>query len=98
VPEYYVALDLVGDEDSGRPGLPHVPATEAVVRVTATGDTLAAVSPPEPYGTFTGVTAAADNRTFVLAGQVPAQLPLRSIPPNRFFRLRIDPLARTGAG
>jgi hypothetical protein len=44
--------------------------------VTATGAALATISPPRPYGTFTGVSAAADNRTFVLAAQLLARLPL----------------------
>jgi hypothetical protein len=46
------------------PGRPSAPLTEAVVRVTATGTALATITALRPYGTFTGVTAAADNRTF----------------------------------
>ena len=42
VPEFYVALELVGDGQCCRPGLPYAPLTEAVVRVTATGAALAA--------------------------------------------------------
>ena len=34
--------------------------------MTATGAALATITVPGPYGTFIGVTAAADNRTFVL--------------------------------
>ena len=64
-PEFYVALELVGDGECCRPGLLNAPLTEGVVRVTATGTALAAITPPRPYGTFIGVTAAADNRTFV---------------------------------
>jgi hypothetical protein len=40
-----------------------------VVRATATGEALATITPPRPYGTFTLVTAAANDRTFVLAAQ-----------------------------
>ena len=67
VPGFYVALELLGDGQCCRPGLPFAPLTLAVVRATATGAALAAVTAPSPYGTFIGVTAAADNRTFVLA-------------------------------
>ena len=97
-PEFYVALELVGDGQCCRPGLPYAPLTEAVVRVTATGAALATITVPRPYGTFIGVTAAADNRTFVLAAQELAQLPLRMPPATRFFLLRIDPAGRVLAG
>lgn len=79
-PEFYVALELIGDGQCCRPGLPSAPLTEAVVRVTATGTALATIPPPRPYGTFIGVTAAADNRTFVLAAQKLARLPLTGFP------------------
>jgi hypothetical protein len=54
VPPYYVVLT--------RP-----PGTEAMVRATDTGAVLATLAPPSPYGMFTAVTAAANDRTFVLA-------------------------------
>ena len=98
VPEFYVALEFTGDGRCCRPGLPSAPLTEAVVRVTATGAALATISAPRPYGTFTGVTAAADNRTFVLAAQKLAWLPLTTWPATRFFLLRIDPASRTPDG
>jgi len=97
-PELYVALELVGDGQCCRPGLPYAPLTQAVVRVTATGAALATITAPRPYGTFIGVTAAADNRAFVLAAQELAQLPLRMPPATRFFLLRIDPAGRGPAG
>jgi hypothetical protein len=97
VPEFYVALELIGDGASGRPGLPLAPPTEAVVRVTATGTALAAIAPPRPYDTFTGVTAA-DSRTFVLVAQELARLPLLAVPPAGFFMVRIDPASRSQAG
>ena len=65
--------------------------------MTATGAALAMITVPRPYGTFIGVTAAADNRTFVLAAQELARLPLRTPPATRFFLLRIDPASRVPA-
>ncbi len=91
IPEFYVALNLIGDGECNGPGRPYAPPTEGVVRATATGSTLASITPPPPYGTFVGVTAAADNRTFVLAAQDLARLPLLAAPATRFFVLRIDP-------
>jgi hypothetical protein len=97
VPEFYVALELVGDGQCCRPGLPFAPLTEAVVRVTASGAALATITAPRPYRTFIGVTAAADDRTFVLAAQELALLPLATPPASRFFLLRIDPSGRIPA-
>ena len=94
VPEFYVALEFAGDGRCCRPGLPVAPLTEAVARVTATGSALARITAPPPYGTFTGVTAAAGNRTFVLAAQKLARLPLTTPPATRFFLLRVDPASR----
>ena len=98
VPEFYVALEFTGDGRCCRPGLPFAPLTEAVVRVTATGTALATISAPRPYGTLTGVTAAADNRTFALAAQKLARLPLATPPAARFFLLCVDPASRAPAG
>jgi hypothetical protein len=70
-------------------------AARAVVRATATGAVLATVRPPRPYATFTGVTAAADDRTFVLAAQ-PGQEPTASGRVlTKFFLLRLYPSAGT---
>jgi hypothetical protein len=91
VPRYYVALSLVGNGDCCRSGAPYSPVTTAVVRATATGTTVATITPPRPYSTFIGVTGAADNRTFVLAAQELASPPLTQAPPTGFFLLRIDP-------
>ena len=68
-----------------------------VVRETATGNVLATIAPPLPNGTFVGVTAAADHRTFVLAAQHLARLPVNAAPASRFFVLRIDPASQTEA-
>jgi Sigma-70 region 2 len=65
---------------------------------TATGTALATVSPPRPYRTFSWVSGAADDRTFVLASQpwVPGASPTRnSNEPTKFFLLHFDPA--TGA-
>lgn len=91
VPPYYVSLNLAGNGDCCRPGLPYSPVTTAVVRATGTGAVLATIRPPRPYGTFIGVTGAADDRTFVLAAVQLTPLPYTQAPPSGFFLLRIDP-------
>jgi hypothetical protein len=55
-PPYYVTLNLTGNGDCCRSGLPYSPVTTAVVRATATGAALATITPPRPHGTFIGVT------------------------------------------
>ncbi len=82
-----------------------VQAQAAVVRSTLTGHVLATVAPPRPYRIFTWVSAAADDRTFVLAAQrywpigsgqagMPAQN--RDITtPAVFFTLAFDPATHT---
>ena len=94
VPPYYVAL-------AGRPDAPD----HAVIRASATGAVLATVQPPRPYGSFTFVSGAADDRTFVLAaqrwwnvtsgtrGEVAQQRD--NTTPVVFFRLRFGPRAST---
>jgi hypothetical protein len=70
----------------------------AELRSTQTGAVTATITPPKPYVSFTGVTSAADNRTFVLSAQGP--YPSSLVPPfpaQRFLLLRIDPTARAGA-
>jgi hypothetical protein len=66
------------------------------VTSTATGAVLATVSVPKPYATFAGVAAAADDRTFVLAAQLPGRLPSahQAETGTRFFKLTISPNAR----
>jgi len=76
-------------------------ATVAEVRATATGAVLARVVPPRPYVHFSGVTAAADDRTFVLVAEEKSNPPelnqeQRGYPrayyqPSRFYLLRFDP-------
>jgi hypothetical protein len=90
VPPYYVALTgYTGDL------MAH---WHAVVRATATGTALATVSPPRPFRTFSWVSGAADDRTFVLAAQpwVPGASPARNAnQPTKFFLLHFDPATRT---
>jgi len=77
----------------------------AVVRSTLSGHVLATVTPPRPYQIFTWVSAAADDRTFVLAAQRywpiasgQAGLPAQNrdnTTPTVFFRLTFDPATHT---
>ena len=99
VPAYYVALitakpqsDLENMLDSSSPT-----DSAAELRSTQTGAVLAKITPPKPYVSFTGVTAAADDRTFVLSAQGPAPFAVPPFPAQRFFLLRIDPAAQAGA-
>lgn len=82
IPPYYVALTGYSGQQQ-----------HAVIRATATGAVVATVPLPQPYGTFSWVSAAADGRTFALAAQ-----PWRntgggtdsSREPTKFFLLRLD--------
>ena len=94
LPRYYVALTFTSDEPFGGYGQLSTPQTKAVIRATATGRALATVTPPWPYGTFAGVSAAAGDRTFVVAAQKLARIPLDgapTVPATRFFLLRLGP-------
>jgi hypothetical protein len=102
VPPYYVAL-VTGH---GRPDEDNSPGTVAEVRATTTGAVLARIVPPKPYADFSGVTAAADDRTFVLVAeeklnppplnrQYQEKYPIGYYPASRFFILHIDPGAGT---
>jgi hypothetical protein len=93
VPQYYIVL--TGDT----PGTDYQPQ-HAVVRATATGAVLATVTPPKPFSTFGGVSAAGDGRTFVLAAQtfvmkrVGGGL-IQEPSPAKFFLLRLSPGGKT---
>lgn len=71
IPRYYVALaSLIGTaaNPGGTPVTTRPPARQrAVVADDRTGRSLATITPPSGQS-FTGVTAAADDRTFVLSG------------------------------
>jgi hypothetical protein len=88
VPQYYVALTVA----AGLSRVKSRPRASAVVRSTATGATIATVRPPRPYDTFTMVTAARDDRTFVLVAE---RLP--PAPAERLFVLHIHPARRAPA-
>jgi hypothetical protein len=104
VPPYYVALASPGGHADVYDG----DATVAQVRATATGAVLARVRPPRPYVSFSGVSAAADDRTFVLSAQgtthpalteqqLRKEYPQGYVPAARFFLLRIEPGGRERA-
>ena len=59
VPPYYVAITSRGNNSTANPSY-------AVVAATASGKTLATIQPSVAHGTISAVTAAADDRTFVL--------------------------------
>jgi hypothetical protein len=77
----------------------------AQVRATATGAVLSTVRAPAPYNTFSWVTAADDDRTFVLAAQEWTPIPPGSAggsiekrdddSPTRFFVLHLSSGGRT---
>ena len=100
IPAYYVALITAKPQsdvanDLGSSALAY---SAAELRSTQTGAVLARITPPKPYVSFTGVTGAADDRTFVLSAQ--GRNPSSAVPPfpaQSFFLLRIDPAARAGA-
>jgi hypothetical protein len=75
VPAYYVAA-------LGRTSRLAAPAQ---IRATATGALLAEVRPPSPFPSFIAVTAAANDRAFVLAAQLPRQ------GPTSLFLLQLEP-------
>ena len=100
VPAYYVALTTTAKPQSDLENmLDSASQTDsaAELRSTRTGAVLARITPPKPYVSFTGVTAAADDRTFVLSAQGPEHYPVPPFPAQRLFLLRIDPAARAGA-
>jgi hypothetical protein len=100
VPAYYVALITAQPRSDVENDLASSSWTDtaAELRSTQTGAVLAKITPPKPYVSFTGVTAAADDRTFVVSAQGP--LHSSGVPPypaERLFVLRIDPAAQDGA-
>jgi hypothetical protein len=99
VPAYYVALITAKPRSDVENDLASSSWTDtaAELRSTQTGAVLAKITPPKPYVSFTGVTAAADDRTFVLSAQGPLHsFGVPSYPAERFFVLRIDPAAPVG--
>ncbi len=86
VPAYFVGL-TGGVPDQQR---------RAVVAATATGKTLATVTPPKPYGAFDWVAAAADDHTFVLAAQRWVPISHWKLEPVTFFRLVLTAAGKPG--
>jgi hypothetical protein len=81
-PRYYVALDNPQDQNSPDP---------VIVADMRTGKRLATVNPPARH-TFGGVTAAADDRTFVLdVRDFPWSNTYTQVTPRSWYLLRIDP-------
>ena len=98
MPAYYVAIQpLPGCSlcviTGGQPYYSSVP-DRAVIRSTVTGKTLAIVGVPKPYGSFTAVAAAGDDRTFVLTAQAVERFGTR--PPTAFYLLQLNPVAGQG--
>jgi hypothetical protein len=77
----------------------------AEVRATATGTVLATIRPPRPFGAFTWVSGASDDRTFILAAQrywtiLPGNRGAKAqerddTTPTRFFELSFTPSTHT---
>jgi hypothetical protein len=85
VPRYYVAINAGGD---------------AVVRATATGRTLATIRPSAPASMIVAVTAAADDRTFILDEQQYAVLETtanQAIQTRNFYSFRLNSAGQPGA-
>jgi hypothetical protein len=88
-PKYYAALDdpsgtAFNDKETTRP-------VDVVVGDTSTGKRIATVTPPQGQ-TFAGLTAAADDRTFVLATEsLPVSLGIPSAAPVAWYLLRLAP-------
>jgi hypothetical protein len=100
VPAYYVALITTAKPQSDVAndlGSSSLTYSAAELRSTQTGAVLARITPPGPYASFTGVTGAADDRTFVLSAQGPQPPVWPPYPAQRFFLLRIAPAAQAGA-
>ena len=78
VPRYYITL---------LPDRTHR-TNYAAIRSTFTGATVATVRPPGPFGFFDDVTAAADDRSFVLAATTDGKYPPAI---TKFFLARFSP-------
>jgi hypothetical protein len=85
IPRYYVAITSRGNPNNGLAYAPY-----AVVRATATGATLATIKPSVARGTIVAVTAAADDRTFVLDETPYAMGGNTEYGPRTFYLLRLS--------
>jgi hypothetical protein len=99
-PPYYVALQ---QESSCFLFICSTPSNEyytdpdrAVVVSTLTGNTLATIAAPKPYGTFAFVQSTANNRDFILGAQRLTPANSFTYPPTKLYLLRLNPSARPG--
>jgi hypothetical protein len=100
VPAYYVALIAAAKPQSDVAndlGASSLAYSAAELRSTQTGAVLARITPPKPYVSFTGVTGASDDRTFVLSAQGAQPSVVPPFPAQRFFLLRINQVTQAGA-
>ncbi len=91
VPPYYVAITSHGN--------PNLNPSYAVVQETVSGKTLATITPSVPGGTIVAVTAAADDRTFVLDEQhwvKPESSANQSFQARTFYLVRLSATGRPG--
>jgi hypothetical protein len=90
IPPYY--LDVTGTGVDNIVGQAYV-----VVRATATGKALDTIRPPVPGDGITGVTGAADDQTFILDEQPPAQRDSDiGREPHTFYEVRLDAAGQPG--
>jgi len=91
VPPYYVAITSHGN--------PNLNPSYAVVQETVSGKTLATITPSVPGGTIVAVTAAADDRSFVLDEQhwvQPESSANQSFQARTFYLVRLSATGRPG--
>ena len=88
VPPYYVATASHGN--------PNVNPSYAVVQATASGRTLATIQASVAHGTIVAVTAAADDRTFVLDEQRWGTSDTQNFEPRTFYEFRLNSSGQPG--
>ena len=91
VPRYYVAIESHGN--------PNFNPSYAVVRATVTGAALATIPASVTHGTVVALTAAADDRTFILDEQVFVATDGNAnqfFEPRTFYLVRLDASGRPG--
>jgi hypothetical protein len=88
VPPYYVAITSRGN--------PNLDPSYAVVKATVSGKTLATIGPSVAGGTILAVTAAADDRTFVLDEQHWSDSENQGYGTRTFYEFRLSSAGRPG--
>ncbi len=103
IPAYYaytVQGNLINRKVGRTRVISGVQGRHVAIRATATGKTLAIISPPKPYTDFTLLTGAADGRVFVLGAEwtrnigptsVPALAEHDEVTPLKFLVARVTP-------